>query len=257
MRPACRPRRATLWIARAAWSSSCSATPKSAKRKSTSRRNSAGWPRRTTRIRSSPARAGRFSAAPSWSRSPSPGRPVAARRAGWLVALFVAQFFRDPPRVVPAQANAVLSPADGRIVLVGRERDPVSGSRRAEDQRVHERVQRARQPQPGRRRSEEQVVSRRPLLQRRAGQGVAGERTLCAAPGHRAAGRHHLCAGRRPDRAAHAVLRRAGRPLARGQRYGFIRFGSRVDVYLPANAAPRVAVGDAVQATATIVAELA
>jgi phosphatidylserine decarboxylase len=41
------------------------------------------------------------------------------------------------------------------------------------------------------------------------------------------------------------------------QRYGFIRFGSRVDVYLPADATPRVAVGDAVQATTTIVAALA
>ncbi|HXU55696.1 MAG TPA: phosphatidylserine decarboxylase, partial [Casimicrobiaceae bacterium] len=43
----------------------------------------------------------------------------------------------------------------------------------------------------------------------------------------------------------------------RGQRYGFIRFGSRVDVYVPASAAPRVAVGDVVHATTTVLAELA
>jgi phosphatidylserine decarboxylase len=48
-----------------------------------------------------------------------------------------------------------------------------------------------------------------------------------------------------------------GDKLRRGQRYGFIRFGSRVDVYLPATAAPRVAVGDVVHATTTVVAELA
>ena len=42
----------------------------------------------------------------------------------WLVALFILQFFRDPARAVPAQANAVLSPADGRIVKVERCRDP-------------------------------------------------------------------------------------------------------------------------------------
>ncbi len=47
-----------------------------------------------------------------------------------------------------------------------------------------------------------------------------------------------------------------GDRLARGQRYGFIRFGSRVDLYLPADAKPRVAVGDAVHATTTIVAAL-
>ena len=48
----------------------------------------------------------------------------------------------------------------------------------------------------------------------------------------------------------------AGDSLARGQRYGFIRFGSRVDVYLPLSARPMVAVGDKVSATETILAEL-
>ena len=42
----------------------------------------------------------------------------------WLVALFVLQFFRDPPRDVPQAPNVVLSPADGRIVSVERARDP-------------------------------------------------------------------------------------------------------------------------------------
>ena len=48
-----------------------------------------------------------------------------------------------------------------------------------------------------------------------------------------------------------------GDTLRRGQRYGFIRFGSRVDVYLPLTATPRVAVGDKVYATSTVLAELA
>jgi len=47
-----------------------------------------------------------------------------------------------------------------------------------------------------------------------------------------------------------------GDVLARGQRYGFIRFGSRVDLYLPLDAVPRASVGDKVYATETIVAEL-
>ena len=50
---------------------------------------------------------------------------------------------------------------------------------------------------------------------------------------------------------------KAGDALQRGQRYGFIRFGSRVDVYLPLSAQPRVAVGDVVHATTTILAQLA
>ena len=47
-----------------------------------------------------------------------------------------------------------------------------------------------------------------------------------------------------------------GATLARGQRYGFIRFGSRVDVYVDPAAKPRVAVGDVVAATETVLAEL-
>jgi phosphatidylserine decarboxylase len=47
-----------------------------------------------------------------------------------------------------------------------------------------------------------------------------------------------------------------GDRLARGQRYGFIRFGSRVDVYLDRAARPRVTVGDTVYATESVLAEL-
>jgi phosphatidylserine decarboxylase len=36
----------------------------------------------------------------------------------WIIALFVLQFFRDPGRTVPADPRAVLSPADGRIVVI-------------------------------------------------------------------------------------------------------------------------------------------
>ena len=42
----------------------------------------------------------------------------------WIIALFVLQFFRDPPREIPQDAGAVLSPADGRIVAVERVNDP-------------------------------------------------------------------------------------------------------------------------------------
>ena len=44
--------------------------------------------------------------------------------------------------------------------------------------------------------------------------------------------------------------------LVRGQRYGFIRFGSRVDVYLPPDAEVKAALGDTVYATESILARL-
>ena len=48
-----------------------------------------------------------------------------------------------------------------------------------------------------------------------------------------------------------------GDTLTRGQRYGLIRFGSRVDIYLPPHAVPKVAPGERVSATTTILATLA
>jgi phosphatidylserine decarboxylase len=48
-----------------------------------------------------------------------------------------------------------------------------------------------------------------------------------------------------------------GATVARGERYGFIRFGSRVDVYLPPEARPAVSLGDKVQGGSQILARLA
>ena len=42
----------------------------------------------------------------------------------WLITFFILQFFRDPPREIPDDPRAVLSPADGRVVAVEKVRDP-------------------------------------------------------------------------------------------------------------------------------------
>ena len=42
----------------------------------------------------------------------------------WVIALFVLQFFRDPPRTGSSELRAVLAPADGRIVVVQEAWDP-------------------------------------------------------------------------------------------------------------------------------------
>ena len=49
----------------------------------------------------------------------------------------------------------------------------------------------------------------------------------------------------------------ADTPLHAGQRYGFIRFGSRVDLYLPLDSKVKVVIGEKVSATSTVLAELA
>jgi phosphatidylserine decarboxylase len=173
----------------------------------------------------------------------------------WLVAVFVVQFFRDPPREVPQQANAVLAPADGRIVKVEKVRDPYTErdtllisvfmnvfnvhSNRSPADGIVERVDYS----PGKfinadldKASTENERSAMVLK-------LDGERiTVVQVAGLIA--RRILCYVKAGDR------------LARGQRFGFIRCGSRVDVYLPLTARPRVAVGDRVAATSTILAEL-
>ncbi|KEQ01056.1 Phosphatidylserine decarboxylase, partial [Snodgrassella alvi SCGC AB-598-J21] len=45
----------------------------------------------------------------------------------WVLTAFVVQFFRDPARDIPANPEDVLSPADGRIVVVEKTTDPYRG----------------------------------------------------------------------------------------------------------------------------------
>jgi phosphatidylserine decarboxylase len=173
----------------------------------------------------------------------------------WLGALFVVQFFRDPPREVPQQANAVLAPADGRIVKVEKTRDPYTGrdtlliSVFMNVFNVHSN----RSPADG-------TVER---IEYSRGKFVNADLDKASTENERNAMVLNLDSERiTVVQVAGLIARRilcyvkAGDRLARGQRYGFIRFGSRVDVYLPLTARPRVAVGDRVAATSTILAEL-
>jgi len=175
----------------------------------------------------------------------------------WLVAVFVIQFFRDPPRAVPTQPNAVLSPADGRIVKVEKVHDPMTErdtlliSVFMNVFNVHSN----RAPVDG-------TVER---IQYSAGKFVNADLDKASSENERNAMVLRLADGERIAvvQVAGLIARRilcyakVGQRLGRGERYGFIRFGSRVDVYLPLTARPKVAVGDVVHATTTVLAELA
>jgi phosphatidylserine decarboxylase len=174
----------------------------------------------------------------------------------WLVALFILQFFRDPPRAVPAQANAVLSPADGRIVTVERCRDPYL-DRDALKISVFMNVFNVhsnRSPVDG------TVVN----AWYHAGRFVNAALDKASLENERNAlhlrtpGGNDVTCVQIAGLIARRILcyAKPGDVLARGERYGFIRFGSRVDVYLAPMATPKVAVGDTVYATTTVVAEL-
>ncbi|SPE35173.1 Phosphatidylserine decarboxylase proenzyme [Burkholderiales bacterium] len=174
----------------------------------------------------------------------------------WLLALFVLQFFRDPPRAVPTQAGIVLSPADGRIVKVQATRDPYT-DRDAVLISVFMNVFNVhsnRAPVDG----FVESVAYQP------GTFVNADLDKASTDNERNAMVLRMADGERLTvvQVAGLIARRIlcyvkpGDGLQRGQRYGFIRFGSRVDIYLPRNTRPRVAVGDVVYATTTILAEL-
>ena len=175
----------------------------------------------------------------------------------YIIAVFVVQFFRDPARDIPSAPNAVLSPADGRIIVVAKvydeyaEREALKISVFMNVFNVHSNrlpvdgtVVKA-QYFPGKffnadlAKASEQNERNALILTTTDGQtvtavqvaGLIARRILCYVG--------------------------VGHEGKRGQRYGFIRFGSRVDVYLPLDAMPKVAIGDKVSASSTVLAELA
>ena len=174
----------------------------------------------------------------------------------WLATLFVLQFFRDPARDVPDEPRAVVSPADGRIVEVGRAQDPYL-KRDALKVSVFMNVFNVhsnRAPVDG-------VVKERwyypGAFVNAALDKASLENERNALWLRTAAGADVTCA-----QIAGLIARRilcyvdAGAELVRGQRFGFIRFGSRVDVYLPLDAEPKAAIGDKVYAAETVLAWL-
>ena len=174
----------------------------------------------------------------------------------WIVAVFILQFFRDPAREIPAQTNAVLSPADGKVVLVAKARDPYL-DRDALKISVFMNVFNVhsnRSPVDGKVRNKWY----------HAGSFLNAALDKASLENERNA--LHIVTAGGVDvtcvQIAGLIARRIlcyvgpGDTLARGQRYGFIRFGSRVDVYLPPATASLVAVGDTVHATTTILARL-
>ena len=173
----------------------------------------------------------------------------------WIIAVFVLQFFRDPARVIPQDPNAVLSPADGRIVVVEKAHDPYAGREALKISvfmnvfNVHSN----RAPVDGRIEKVEYFPGKfvNADLDKASIENERNALVITAANGETVS-----CV-----QVAGLIARRilcyvnASDDLARGQRYGFIRFGSRVDVYLPLTARPKVTVGDKVSATETILAE--
>ena len=176
-----------------------------------------------------------------------------------VAALYIAYFFRDPDRVTPQREGLIIAPADGRIAAIETVQPPTEMGLGSE-QRVRIStflsvldVHITRAPVSGR------IV--RSIY-------VPGSFLNAADDKASDENERRVMIIQKTDGTEIGVVQIAGLVARRivpflhegdsvgvGERLGLIRFGSRVDVYLPTDAKPRAAVGDVVQATSTILAD--
>jgi len=174
----------------------------------------------------------------------------------WFIALFVVQFFRDPPRAIPTIARAVLAPADGRVIKLGEAYDPYL-KRQAKCISIFMNVVNVhsnRSPVAGK------------IMQRwyeggaffNAALDKASEQNERNALWVRTDDGHDIVVVQVAGLVARRILCYVapGERMAQGQRYGFIRFGSRVDVYLPLDSEFNAALGDKPSGASDVIATL-
>lgn len=168
-----------------------------------------------------------------------------------LLALFCLWFFRDPERTVPTGPGEIVSPGDG--VVTHAEWIEVKGGSRLRMSiflsvfNVH--VNRA--PVAGTVRVVEYREGRFLNAMKRES-AVANEQTLVVIDAGDCEVSYKQIAGLLARRIVCTV--KAGDRVERGQRVGMIKFGSRVDVLMPADAVPKVDLGSHVRGGSTILA---
>lgn len=178
---------------------------------------------------------------------------------GLIVTAWVCYFFRDPPRVTPVTEGLVISPADGVVSHVGPARPP------AELELSGEPLLRVsifmnvfnchvnRAPIGGK-------VTR---VAYRAGKFLNAELDKASEDNERNGlvienGETRIGVVQIAGLVARRIVCfvREGETVAGGERFGLIRFGSRLDVYFPEGTVPKVALGQTMIAGETVLADL-
>jgi phosphatidylserine decarboxylase len=180
---------------------------------------------------------------------------------GLVFTLFCLFFFRDPERVPPGRAGALVAPADGRVTSVAPAVPPAElGLGPTPRWRVSTflsvlNVHVNRVPADG-------IITR---IAYRHGSFVNASTDKASEENERNAIALRLSDGREIAvvQIAGLIARRIvcdlreGDSVQAGQRLGIIRFGSRADLYLPEGVRPLVAVGQTMIGGETVIAELA
>jgi phosphatidylserine decarboxylase len=170
------------------------------------------------------------------------------------LALFVFTFFRDPERTIPPEAGAVVSPADGRVVVVTEEENAGRPGKRISIFLAIWNVHVNRAPADG-------IIKK---LEYRPGKFLAAMRERASLENEQNAITLSTDAGEMVfKQIAGWIARRVvcwkkeGERVARGERIGLVRFGSRVDLWVPREAEILVGLGDNVKGGSSVVARWA
>jgi phosphatidylserine decarboxylase len=170
-----------------------------------------------------------------------------------LLGLFVFSFFRDPDRVVPGEPGLVVAPADGRVVVVKDESESGRPGKRISIFLAIWNVHVNRAPVAGK-------ITR---LDYKPGKFLAAwdqnaslqnEQNIFTQTTDFGEIVYKQIAGWVARRVV--SWKKTGENVVRGERIGLVRFGSRVDLWLPAEAEVVVKVGDNVKGGSSIVARM-
>ncbi len=168
-----------------------------------------------------------------------------------LLTLFVFSFFRDPNRVIPSEPGAVVSPADGRVVVVTEEENAGRPGQRVSIFLAIWNVHVNRAPASG----TIEKMDYRPgkflaaMRERASFENEQNVFTLSTESGEMVFKQIAGLIARRV-----VSWKKAGEQVVRGERIGLVRFGSRVDVWLPEGAEILVKVGGNVKGGSSVIA---
>jgi phosphatidylserine decarboxylase len=173
----------------------------------------------------------------------------------FLLFLFIVNFFRDPNRIVPQEKNAIISPADGKIVEIVEENDPfmnqpstrVSVFLNVFDVHVN------RVPIGGR--IEKLTYNKGKFLNAASPKAsLDNEQTALLIDN----GRHKVVVKQIAGLIARRIVcwAKVGDEFKSGERFGLIRFGSRTDIFVPQGSRVTVSLGDRVAGGADIIGYL-
>jgi phosphatidylserine decarboxylase len=168
-----------------------------------------------------------------------------------LLALFVFSFFRDPERVIPSQPGAVVSPGDGRVVVVTDEENAGRPGKRISIFLAVWNVHVNRSPAAG-------IITK---LEYRPGKFLAAMRERASVENEQNVFTLSTEAGEMVFKQIAGLIARrvvswkkTGDKVVRGERIGLVRFGSRVDVWVPKEAEILVKLGENVKGGASVLA---